>query len=586
MRSPRVAFSSRAALVALLVIAALVTLPVHTALAASPAQITADEATPLHLGEFVFREMANGESAAYQISIPEAATYRITAVDEEKSVAFDLIVTDAAGNEVFNDIFETVELELDSGEATLQFIAVDAEALEFAVFAYFGTMSADFDQPGTLLPGSIYYEDRVNEERYALLSVPETPYPQQVFLYIEPGEEDVFDLSAEGDDIGAFYLTAEQGDLLHFWSQGGEYPITATPAERRSEFSIIPYLGGAPAAMTIDEPFDATIAEQAEVILELSLDVPYENLTIEAGAEVEEVNITLIDRLYDGVYYESAASGEPSLAVENIQAGVYYVIVTKSSLLMKISPSRWWLPGQPANRQPALTSGETVTGNFEEGDHARGLRIQRNAGRRAGHRSALLRRRRYRLRPGGGHGARPSAVVHLLRGLARGDHLHRPGCRTLLHRRSQQRLRGECPHRDRNRPGPRCIAVDGLTWGSVVAGERSVYQLEVTEPGDFLTVALVARKLDLDLYISGYTAEGYGLPPPASASGASEIASILLTEAGLYECRPARRILDEDGNFVLLTRLENPNSPATGRTPPPRPSTKMTPYSALQATGA
>ncbi len=95
MRSPRVAFSSRAALVALLVIAALVTLPVHTALAASPAQITADEATPLHLGEFVFRELANGESAAYQISIPEAATYRITAVDEEKSVAFDLIVTDA-----------------------------------------------------------------------------------------------------------------------------------------------------------------------------------------------------------------------------------------------------------------------------------------------------------------------------------------------------------------------------------------------------------------------------------------------------------------------------------------------------------
>ncbi len=263
-----------------------------------------------------------------------------------------------------------MELELDSGEATLQFIAVDAEALEFAVFAYFGTMSADFDQPGTLLPGSIYYEDRVNEERYALLSVPETPYPQQVFLYIEPGEEDVFDLSAEGDDIGALYLTAEQGDLLHFWSQGGEYLITATPAERRSEFSLIPYLGGAPAAMTIDEPFDATIAaEQAEVILELSLDVPYENLTIEAGAEVEEVNITLIDRLYDGVYYESSF-WEPSLAVENIQAGVYYVIV-------EVEPADEDIPitlvasGAAGEPPTGLTSGETVTGNFEEGEHAR-----------------------------------------------------------------------------------------------------------------------------------------------------------------------------------------------------------------------
>ncbi len=589
MRSPRVAFSSRAALVALLVIAALVTLPVHTALAASPAQITADEATPLHLGEFVFREMANGESAAYQISIPEAATYRITAVDEEKSVAFDLIVTDAAGNEVFNDIFETVELELDSGEATLQFIAVDAEALEFAVFAYFGTMSADFDQPGTLLPGSIYYEDRVNEERYALLSVPETPYPQQVFLYIEPGEEDVFDLSAEGDDIGALYLTAEQGDLLHFWSQGGEYLITATPAERRSEFSLIPYLGGAPAAMTIDEPFDATIAaEQAEVILELSLDVPYENLTIEAGAEVEEVNITLIDRLYDGVYYESSF-WEPSLAVENIQAGVYYVIV-------EVEPADEDIPitlvasGAAGEPPTGLTSGETVTGNFEEGDTlaAYEFNVTQAGALVTVALSSDAEDTDFDLEAGM---APDQALWYtFFVGSREAITFIAPAAGRYYIGVLSNDYTGEYALTvTETGPAP-AVAVDGLTWGSVVAGERSVYQLEVTEPGDFLTVALVGQEgLDLDLYISGYTAEGYGLPSASSsASGASEIASILLTEAGLYEIAVSAEYSDEDGNFVLLTRLENPNLIASQWAVDATATSQYEDdaYSALQATGA
>jgi len=589
MRSPRVAFSSRAALVALLVIAALVTLPVHTALAASPAQITADEATPLHLGEFVFREMANGESAAYQISIPEAATYRITAVDEEKSVAFDLIVTDAAGNEVFNDIFETVELELDSGEVTLQFIAVDTEALEFAVFAYFGTMSADFDQPGTLLPGSIYYEDRVNEERYALLSVPETPYPQQVFLYIEPGEEDVFDLSAEGDDIGAFYLTAEQGDLLHFWSQGGEYLITATPAERRSEFSLIPYLGGAPAAMTIDEPFDATIAaEQAEIILELTLDVPYENLTLEADVEVEEVNITLIDRLYDGIYYESSY-WEPSLTVENIQAGVYYVIV-------EVEPADEDIPitlvasGAAGEPPTGLTSGETVTGNFEEGDTlaAYEFNVSQAGALVTVALSSDAEDTDFDLEAG----MAPDSALWYTFFVGSRETLTfiAPAAGRYYIGVLSNDYTGEYALTvTETGPAP-AVAVDGLTWGSVAAGERSVYQLEVTEPGAFLTVALVGQEgLDLDLHISGYTPEGYGLSSASSsASGASEIASILLTEAGLYEIAVSAEYSDEDGNFVLLTRLENPNLIASQWAVDATATSQYEDdaYSALQAIGA
>ncbi len=589
MRSPRIAFSGHAALVALLVIAALVTLPAHAALAVSPAQIAPDDATPLQLGEFVFREMANGETAAYQISIPEAATYRITAVDEEKAVAFDLIVTDAAGNEVFNDIFETVELALDSGEVTLQFIAVDAEALEFAVFAYFGTMTADLDQPGTLLPGSIYYEDRVNEERYALLTVPETPYPQQVFLYIEPGEEDVFDLSIEGDEFGYLDLTAEEGDLLYFWSQGGEYLITAAPTERRSEFSLIPYLGGAPAFMTVDEPFDAAIAAgQSEVILGLTLEVPYEDLTFEADAEVDEISITVLDRLYDGIYYESSY-WEPSLAVEGIQAGVYYIIV-------EVEPADEDIPvtlvasGTAGEPPTGLTSGETVTGAFEEGDTLAAYEF--NVTQAGALVTVALSSDDEDTDFDLEAGMTPDSALWYTFFVGSRETLSfiAPAAgRYYIGVLSNDYTGKYALTVTETGPAP-AVVVDGLTWGSVDAGGRSIYQLEVAEPGDFLTVALVGQEgLDLDLYISGYTPEGYGLPSASSsASGASEIAGMLLTEAGLYEIAVSAEYSEEDGSFVLLTRLEDPNLIA-GQWAMDATATSQyedNGYSALQATGA
>jgi len=589
MRSPRVVLFSRAALVALLMIAALVTLPIHGALAAPSAQIAEEEATSLHLGEFVFREMANGESAAYQILVPEAATYRITAVDEEKSVAFDLIVTDAAGNEVFNDIFETVELELDSGEVTLQFIAVDAEALEFAVFAYFGTMSADPDQPGALLPGSIYYEDRVNEERYALLAVPETPYPQQVFLYIEPGEEDVFDLIAEGDDIGALDLTAEDGALLYFWSQGGEYRITAAPAERRSEFSLIPYLGGAPAALTVDEPFDTTIAAgQTEIILALTLDVPYEDLAIDADAEVEEVSITVVDRLYDGVYYESSF-WEPSLAVENIQPGVYYVIVEVDPADEDI-PVTLLAAGTAGEPPTGLTSGVTVTGIFTEDDALAPYEF--NVTQAGALITAALTSDAEDADFDLEAGLTPDEVLWYTFTIGSRDTLAfiAPAAgRYYIGVRSNGYAGEYALTVTEAGPAP-ALAVNDLTWGSVEAGLRALYQLEVTEPGDFLTVALIGQSgLDLDLHISGFTADGAALPSAGSASaGASEIASMLLTEAGLYEIAVSAEYADEDGRFVLLTRLEDPNLMA-GQWAVDATATSQyadEAYSALQATGA
>lgn len=589
MMSPRSALSRYAATLALLVVAALVTLPVHTALAALPAQETG-QATPIAMGEFVFRAMANGESATYQVSLPESATYRITALDEERAVAFDLVVTDAAGVEVFNDIFETVELDLEAGDITLQFIAVDSESLEFAVFGYLGTMSNDPDQPGALLPGSIYYEERVNDARYALLPVPETPYPQQVFLYIEPGEEDSFDLMAEGDDIGAASLTATEGDLLYFWSQGGEYLISATPAERRSEFSLIPYLSGPPASLALDTPFDASItAGQTEAVYELTLDAPYAALTISAETSAQAISVTLLDRLYDGVYYESTYWEGPNLTVENIDAGTYYVIV-------EIEPAEEDVPitllasGSAGEPLVAVSSGDTVTGLFEEGDTLAAYEFEVTQAK------ALIKVELASDAEGTDFdlqvGMDPDTSIWNTYTIGSNDVLSfiAPSAGTYYVGVRSNDYTGEYALTFTEGDIAPSLTVDGLTWGSVEGRQRTLYLLEVTEPGDFLTVALVGEPdKDLDLYISGYSADGTTFSAVSGAStGSAEIVSTPLQDQGIYEIAVSAEYADEGGDFVLASRIEDPDLVA-GQWAINATATSQygdDGYSAMQATGA
>ena len=249
-------------LLPLLLVAAFVFLPLHTALAAPAMQDTEEEPTPLYLGEYVYRDMANGEAGDYVVTVPEAAAYLITAIDEDEAVAFDLVVTDDAGEELFNDIFETVELDLTPGEVLLHFEAVDNAQLEFAVVGRIGDMSEDPFEPATLPTGGLFFSDSASDPLYATLSVPATEYPQQVIIVVEPGEEDGLYVSAEGDDIGYVDIEIEAGqqDSMRFWTHGGEFLITVEPYERRSSFTLIPFLSGPPSLLTVDETFDGAIA--------------------------------------------------------------------------------------------------------------------------------------------------------------------------------------------------------------------------------------------------------------------------------------------------------------------------------------
>ena len=129
MKSQPIHYSRISLALAALLITAFTALPLRAAIAAPPAQDAPDAPAALFLGEYVVEEMVNGETRDYQLTVPEDAIYETTVVDEDEAIAFDLVVTDDDGNEIFNDIFGNIELELNAGDVFLHFEAVDNAVL-------------------------------------------------------------------------------------------------------------------------------------------------------------------------------------------------------------------------------------------------------------------------------------------------------------------------------------------------------------------------------------------------------------------------------------------------------------------------
>lgn len=545
---------------ALLLVASIALLPLQTAVAAPRLQDAPSEPTPLLLGQYVDRSMVNGETADYLLSVPEAAAYEIGIVDENEAIAFDLVVTDAAGNELFNDIFGSVNLELEPGDVLLQFEAVDNAQLEFAVLGNIGDMTTDVEQPGTLPAGGIFFSDDISDPVYAIVSVPETPYPQQVTIYFEPGEEDSFYISAEGEDIGYLDIEASQSDLLRFWTHGGDFLISAEPFERRSQLQLIPFLSGPPATISVDEPFqDAVIAGESAAVYALPLETTYDELSIEVEAAADEVDITMVDRLYDGDYVETSL-GEPSLSVLDVLPGEYYVIVDTFDPVEEDLPVTIFVTGSAGAPVETLEGGTVAEGAFEAGDE---------------HLTYFL------------DVDEPGTLVSLALAsdveasdfdLEAGLSLNEPIWSTFSIG-SDDRMSFVAPAAGRyyvrvlsnGGEGPFTLTVGDLvtatpvnlndfTWGTVEEGAESAYRLEIPEGGRLVSIALVGpQDSDLDLGFAGYDEQGNTLAYDSGFSlGSAEIVSAFVEEPGTYEVAVSAEF-SEGGDFVLLVRVEDPN---------------------------
>ncbi len=550
----------RAAWWVVALIVALVMAPVIP-VSAAPAAQTPVDATTLALGQYASAEMVVDDVRAWVIDIPQDGVYLISAVDEVAAEDFDIVVTDAAGNVLLDDVFETTELALPAGPVTLEFYAVADNTLAFVVLGRFGSMSTDEAQPGRLVPGGVYVGDELSEPHYGRFTIAPTAYPQQVLVYVEAGEGDVFYASIESDDVFDA-ITTDEDNLMTFWTHGGDYTLYLSPYDRRSNVTVIIFLAGPPRELTIGEEFSGSLpAGVTEVIYALPLEAPYTELRINVDFEADpapDFEVQLFDRYRTGnVSYSSY--GENIFYVPTLFEGVYYLAVRTYEAADTAQPFTIAIEGDVGRPTVNLTPGSPYADEALEGD-------------------TLLIYRFEISRPG-------AEVTVSMIGPEESDFDLYVGLQPTISLWSDYRygsteqFRFMAPVAGTYFAG---ITTNGSTGefsivveegdlvpelpsqqqvvGTLEPGERILYRLETTKPGQIMTAVLVGSEgSDFDLRIQGYDITGNStLYTGGFRYGAVETAADIIAEPGIYEVTVVAYGLDEPATFVLEIRLEDP----------------------------
>ncbi len=587
-------FTRFGVLLILLLVSALLATPLSTASASAlPQEENAQEgaAQPLFLGQYIVEDLANGETRDYTLTVEEAAVYETRIINEDDALAFDLVITDESGAEIFNDIFGKLEFELSPGAYNLHFEAVDNAQLAFAMLGNIGDMTEDIIDPGSVPPGSIFTTDSANDTLYAFLTVPETPYPQQVTIYFEAGSDSGFYVTAEGDNIGYVDAEAAAGEtgLLRFFTHGGDFLISAEPDEAGAALTLIPFLSGPPTTLTPNESVQGIIpAGEYAVVFSLTLDAPLENVVFSTDSILEDVDITVVDHLYDGNYIESSY-GDQELQLDIMQPGVYYVIVETYDELEEDTAVELSLEGVVGEPLEVIEAGDVVEGEFAAGDEQVTVYIDVPE---AGSVISL---------------ALSSQTEDSDFDLEAGINLDQAIWST-YDIGSDDTMRFLAPMAGRyflrilsnQGEGDYALTVEDLgvatqltmgdtVWGTVEEGQEQVYSLSVEDPGSLLSIVLVGQKdLDLDLQFSGYDEYGGMLAYESGySSGPAEIVSAPLEEPGMYEVVVSAEY-SAGGDYVLRTFAINPNQIVSQWAVDATASTQYgdDSYSAAQTTGA
>ncbi len=559
-RSLAVVVPTRLVVMALAALLAFGPLTVMAAPVSQFGSLSQDESTaePLLLGQYANLFLANGESTSFEIVIPESSTYLITAVDDVAAEDFDLVVTDEAGNELYNDIFATTDLALEAGTITLTFTAVADNVLFFVVLGQIGGMSSDENEPGKLVPGSIYIEEDINDTRYATLSVPETSYPQQVLIALETSEEDIFYAYAEGPDVYES-TTTDTNNILRFWTQGGDYTISIDPYERRSVMTLIVFLSGRPSPITLDTPVEGIIpADGTETIFELELDANYTNVELAVESD-EALGVTVLDAYYDYDVYHSSY-GEAELPIEALYPGVYYVLVQAPEAATEDIPFTLTVAGEVGRPTEALELGTAFEDEFTSDDAAINYSFEvANAGSQV---SVTMEGAdedtdfdiSVGLRPGGGNWSSysygsdetltfvaPIAGTYYITILSNGY----TGAFTIQADEGEPAL---------------TLESNAVLYDLVEGNSHNSYLLPIEGAGQLLTVSFVGPEdVDLDLSVTGYNAQGDTIASLSGyTSGSVEVVSTVVSEPGLYEVVVSSMYSDIGGYFFIEAQVTDP----------------------------
>ncbi|RLT38000.1 MAG: hypothetical protein DWI57_12855, partial [Chloroflexi bacterium] len=335
-----------------------------------------EDATAILLGEYVQQDAATGDVFSFVIYLPDEGDYMISPDDDKAAANFDASIFDDQGESVYEGPLVMEAISLEAGEYTIEMTARADDFLSFFVLGMIGGMSDSEREPDKLFPGSVYSEEDVSEARYATVNIPDVGYPQEVLLYFSVGEGDTFWLSVEGESVSK-YASSDDTEMVRFYTEGGDYSLKMEPADRRSDFTLIVFLAGAPVQLELDGEIEdrlieATLADNADTqIFHIRLDDVYDDVTVTLTPSEDaesELSMSVVDRYVDGNYYiYSEAQDDGSLAASTgaLLPGDYYVVVNGyDGVETAYTLSAEGTPGAPIL---ALELDEAAQGTLEEG---------------------------------------------------------------------------------------------------------------------------------------------------------------------------------------------------------------------------
>jgi hypothetical protein len=293
-----------------------------------------DQPVAIMLGEMARRELANGESALYSVTAPADGLYVITTADEQEAGKFDLIVTNTDGEEVFDDVFGTVELELSEGDYTLELTAVEDGVLSLFVTGQLGDMTDDFSDPGEMINGGFFVTENVEGSLYAKLTIGESPYWQRAFVVVQGGDGDSYSASVSGEDIYETLSDSSASTLLPFWTRGGEYDLEVSPLSGGANLTVMTLLSGPTPQLASGEGLEGELSgDNLERFYQFEVTQPGALVNVSLTSDADDADMDLSVGLDPASSTWSSASLESNEVVDFMApvAGTYFVRVYSHS---------------------------------------------------------------------------------------------------------------------------------------------------------------------------------------------------------------------------------------------------------------
>lgn len=292
---------------------------------------TAQEGEPVEilLGELASATLAAGETASFTFDAPDDGLYVITTGDDAEAAKFTLVLTTDRGDEVYNGVFQTTELELDDGDYIVEATANEDGVFSFFATAQLGDLTDDYGRPGDMINGGFVTVEDVEGTLYAELDIDDTDSWQQVFLYIQGAEGDAYSASVSGENAYESISDSSTDPPLTFWSRGGRYRVEFTPYEGTGEsLTVVPLLSGPIPALEVGVETAGTLDPQTrERVYHFTVDEPGRAIRVTTAADDDNVDAELvvsIDPTMDTWYsYNYGSNEEINFAAP--LAGDYFV---------------------------------------------------------------------------------------------------------------------------------------------------------------------------------------------------------------------------------------------------------------------